>query len=70
MVREKLHFPHQTGKFDAHRLREAGVKITYRCHFGMIHLFYGMGALIPYAATAYRQMGADIRSMLAFELSP
>jgi hypothetical protein len=30
----------------------------------MIHLFYGMGALIPYAATAYRQMGTDIRSML------
>jgi acetyl esterase/lipase len=48
----------------ADRLREAGVKTTYRCHSGMIHLFYGMGALIPYAATAYRQMGTDIRSML------
>jgi acetyl esterase len=48
----------------AERLREAGVKTTYRCHSGMIHLFYGMGALIPYAATAYRQMGTDIRSML------
>ena len=49
----------------ADRLREAGVKTTYRCHSGMIHLFYGMGALIPYAATAYGLMGADIRSMLA-----
>ena len=48
----------------ADRLREAGVKTTYRCHSGMIHLFYGMGALIPYAATAYQQMGTDIRSML------
>jgi len=46
------------------RLREAGVKTTYRCHSGMIHLFYGMGGLIPYVATAYRQMGTDIRSML------
>lgn len=48
----------------AQRLREAGVKTTYRCHSGMIHLFYGMGALIPYAATAYQLMGTDIRSML------
>jgi acetyl esterase len=48
----------------ADRLQEAGVKTTYRCHSGMIHLFYGMGALIPYATTAYRQMGTDIRSML------
>jgi acetyl esterase len=48
----------------ADRLREAGVKTTYRCHSGMIHLFYGMGALIPYATTAYRLMGTDIRSML------
>jgi acetyl esterase len=48
----------------ADRLREAGVKTTYRCHSGMIHLFYGMGALIPYATTAYRLMGTDIHSML------
>jgi acetyl esterase/lipase len=49
----------------AERLRAAGVKTTYRCHSGMIHLFYGMGALIPYAATAYQLIGADIGSMLA-----
>jgi hypothetical protein len=30
----------------------------------MIHLFYGMGALIPYAVTAYQLMGTDIRAML------
>lgn len=48
----------------ARRLREAGVRTTYRCHSGMIHLFYGMGALIPYASTAYQLIGTDIRSML------
>jgi hypothetical protein len=30
----------------------------------MIHLFYGMGGLIPYAGNAFAQMGADIRSLL------
>ena len=48
----------------AGRLGEAGIKTTYRCHSGMIHLFYGMGALIPYAATAYEMIGSDIRSLL------
>jgi acetyl esterase len=48
----------------AERLRQAGVPTIYRCHSGMIHLFYGMGALIPYAATAYQLMGTDIRATL------
>jgi acetyl esterase/lipase len=48
----------------AERLRAAGIATTYRCHSGMIHLFYGMGTLIPYAATAYQLIGNDIRSML------
>ncbi len=48
----------------AERLRSASVKTLYRCHSGMIHLFYGMGALIPYAARAYEAMGADVRSLL------
>jgi hypothetical protein len=30
----------------------------------MIHLFYGMGGLIPYAGVAYRLMGEDIRELL------
>ena len=46
------------------RLEAAGVRTLYRCHPGMIHLFYGMRGLIPYAATAYAQMGEDIRSLL------
>ncbi|MGO9803292.1 MAG: alpha/beta hydrolase [Steroidobacteraceae bacterium] len=49
----------------AERLRGAGVPSTYRCHPGMIHLFYGLGAIIPYADTAFELMGSDIRSLLA-----
>jgi acetyl esterase len=48
----------------AERLRSAGVISTYRCHPGMIHLFYGLGGLIPYADRAFELMGADIRSLL------
>ena len=48
----------------AERLQQAGVPTLYRCHPGMIHLFYGMRGLIPYAQVAYAQMGADIRSLL------
>jgi acetyl esterase len=52
------------GRDYAKRLERAGVPTLYRCHSGMIHLFYGMGALIPYAAEAYRQIGDDIHSLL------
>jgi acetyl esterase/lipase len=45
-------------------LEKAGVRASYRCHSGMIHLFYALGGVIPYAAEAYRQMGADIRALL------
>jgi acetyl esterase len=48
----------------AGRLEKAGVTASYRCHSGMIHLFYALGAVIPYAAEAYRHMGADIRALL------
>src|SRR5215472_8383943 len=49
----------------AERLRSEGLISTYRCHPGMIHLFYGLGALIPYADRAFELMGTDIRSLLA-----
>ena len=49
----------------AERLREAGVANTYHCHPGMIHLFYGLGAVIPYADTALQLIGADVRSLLS-----
>ena len=52
------------GAYYAARLEKAGVSASYRCHLGMIHLFYALGAVIPYSAEAYRQMGADIRALL------
>jgi acetyl esterase/lipase len=52
------------GRAYADRLEALGVRTIYRCHPGMIHLFYGMRGLIPYAATAFAQMGADVRSLL------
>lgn len=48
----------------AARLEQAGVAVRHRCHLGMIHLFYALGAVIPYSAEAYRLMGADIRALL------
>ena len=53
------------GQAYAERLQEAGVRTLYRCHPGMIHLFYGLRGLITYAGVAFAQMGADIRSLLA-----
>ena len=52
------------GRAYAQQVQAAGVKTLYRCHPGMIHLFYGMGGLIPYAREAYVLMGEDIRSLL------
>jgi acetyl esterase len=46
------------------RLRRAGVAASYTSHPGMIHLFYGLGAIIPYARSALGQIGAEIRSAL------
>lgn len=49
----------------AEKLREVGVPNTYHCHPGMIHLFYGLGAVIPYSDTAFQLIGADVRALLA-----
>ncbi len=48
----------------AQRLQQAGVPTTYRCHLGMIHLFYGMEPMIPYAASGLELIGADVRAAL------
>ncbi len=53
------------GRIYADRLRQSGVRTLYRCHPGMIHLFYGLRGLITYAGAAFAQMGADIRTLLA-----
>jgi acetyl esterase len=47
------------------RLVQAGSAVTYTCHPGMIHLFYGLGAVIPYASAAFDQIGGEIRGALA-----
>ena len=48
----------------AARLAAAGIQTTYTCHSGMIHLFYGLGQLIPYATTAWQLIGTDTRNLL------
>jgi len=47
------------------RLARAHSVVSYTCHPGMIHLFYGLGAVIPYARTAFEQIGGEIRAALA-----
>jgi acetyl esterase len=47
------------------RLTRARSLVSYTCHPGMIHLFYGLGAVIPYARTALEQIGGEIRAALA-----
>jgi acetyl esterase len=47
------------------RLARAHAEVSYTCHPGMIHLFYGLGAVIPYARTAFEQIGREIRAALA-----
>jgi acetyl esterase len=47
------------------RLSQAHTEVSYTCHPGMIHLFYGLGAVIPYARTALELIGSQIRAALA-----
>jgi acetyl esterase len=49
----------------ADRLQRAGVAVRNTCHAGMIHHFYAMGGVIPYARTAIADIGAAVRSALA-----
>jgi len=52
------------GKAYADRLAQAGVRVRYTCHSGMIHHFYGMAGIIPYARTALVGVGGAIREAL------
>jgi acetyl esterase len=47
------------------RLSLAHTEVSYTCHPGMIHLFYGLGAVIPYARTALELIGGQIRAAMA-----
>jgi acetyl esterase/lipase len=53
------------GKAYADRLKRAGVKVRYICHEGMIHHFYAMAGVIPYARLAIKAAGAAIKEELA-----
>ncbi len=53
------------GRHYFERLTRAGNEVSYTCHPGMIHLFYGLGAVIPYARTAFEQIGREVRAALA-----
>jgi acetyl esterase/lipase len=53
------------GKAYADRLESAGVKVRYTSHIGMIHHFYGMAGVIPYARLAMRAAGSAIKESLA-----
>jgi acetyl esterase len=52
------------GREYADLLVEAGVETAYTCHPGMIHLFYALGAVIPYAREAYDLIGTEVRAAL------
>jgi acetyl esterase len=49
------------GEAYAAKLSAAGVKVQGRSHPGMIHYFYCMPRMIPYAHEAIHQIGAEIR---------
>src|SRR5882757_9955876 len=49
------------GEAYAQRLGGFGVPVHGRCHPGMIHYFYCMPRMIPYAAEAMRIIGTEIR---------
>jgi acetyl esterase/lipase len=53
------------GALYCERIRAAGGRATLTCHPGMIHLFYGLGGVIPYARTAFDRIGGEIRAALA-----
>jgi acetyl esterase len=47
------------------RLSRAHTDVSYTCHPGMIHLFYGLGGVIPYVRTAFELIGSEIRAAFA-----
>ncbi len=53
------------GRAYADELERAGVEVRYTCHQGMIHHFYGMAGVIPYARTAVKATGAAIKQALS-----
>jgi acetyl esterase len=53
------------GRDYCERLTRAHCAVSYTCHPGMIHLFYGLGSVIPYARIAFELIGGEIRAAWA-----
>jgi acetyl esterase/lipase len=49
----------------AARLQGAGVPVSYTCHPGMLHHFYGLAGAIPYGREAIKSAGRAIGEALA-----
>ena len=49
----------------ARRLVSYGVPVRHTCHPGMIHLFYAMSGMVPYARAALRGIGEEMRAAFA-----
>jgi acetyl esterase len=58
------------GRIYADRLKQAGVAVSYTCHRGMIHLFYGLSGVIPYARIALKGIGVELAMALAHSRAP
>ena len=54
----------------ADALERAGVEVHYTCHERMIYHFYAMAGAIPYARTALKSVGAEIKAALALLETP
>jgi acetyl esterase/lipase len=55
----------EDGAAYAEKLRAAGVAARHTSHPGMVHLFHGLGRVVPYARAALGGIGADLRAALA-----
>lgn len=48
----------------AAKLTEAGIDVSYACHTGMVHHFYGLAGMIPAARGILAEIGAALSGML------
>jgi acetyl esterase/lipase len=58
------------GALYARALESAGVRVRHTEHAGLIHHFYGLGAVIPAARTALSRVGEELREAFAAAANP
>jgi len=54
----------------AQKLARAKVPVSYKCHSGMIHLFYGLSKFIPHAELIVQDLGVAVGQLLNRETQP